>query len=103
MIYVVPSAVSLRSTNVSLVRSLDSSTLHSKGTTVLQELAGHDGGPRASFNTFSWSPSWVGLCLITNICAILSRVWREPARLWRTRPSCREPEPSKGAANKPFV
>jgi hypothetical protein len=47
MIYVVPSAVSLRSTQISLVCSLDSSTLHSKGTTVFQEVAGHDGGPLA--------------------------------------------------------
>jgi hypothetical protein len=49
MIYVVPSAVSLRSTQISLVCSLDSSNLHFKGTTVFQELAGHDGGQAVLF------------------------------------------------------
>lgn len=43
----VPSAVSLRSTKLSLACSLNSSTLHCKGTTVFQELTGHDGGPLA--------------------------------------------------------
>jgi hypothetical protein len=60
MIYVVPSAVSLRSTQISLVCSLDFSTLHSKGTTVLQELAGHDVGPLASFVTFASSRTFIG-------------------------------------------
>jgi hypothetical protein len=60
MIYVVYSAVSLRSTQLSLVRSLDSSTLHSKGTTVFQELVGYDGGPLASFATFAGSRTFNG-------------------------------------------
>ena len=61
MIDMVPSAVSLRSTKISLVCCLDSSTLHSKGTTVPQELAGHDGGARTL--VACWTLSYVHMLL----------------------------------------